>query len=184
MNSLRPNKIKPGRKTYKKNIISIGRKFGRLTITSFAGYNKHSKGVWNVKCACGKKKKVIGASMINRTTTSCGCARREFLSKRATVHGLSKTRMYKIWVGMIKRCNNKNDKSYSYYGGMGISVCKRWRTFINFYNDMSDKYKKHVIIYGRKNTTIDRINNDLGYSKKNCHWATRLEQRLNQRTKI
>lgn len=183
MDNLRLNKIKSGRPKNKKNIISAGQKFGRLTITSFVGY-KNGKDVWSVKCDCGKNKKVLRASIIRGTTTSCGCVRRELLSKKATVHGLSKTRIYKIWVGMVKRCNNKNNKSYSYYGGRGITVCKRWRTFINFYDDMFDEYKKHIIAYGRKNTTIDRINNDLGYSKKNCRWATRLEQRLNQGTKI
>lgn len=79
---------------------------------------------------------------------------------------------YKVWSGMIQRCSNPNNSAYSYYGGRGISVCKRWKSFENFYSDMCPR---------PFNLTLERINNDLGYSPDNCKWATKKEQSKNKR---
>lgn len=77
-----------------------------------------------------------------------------------------------IWRGMINRCSNSSSKYYHRYGGRGIKVCRRWKTYANFLEDM-----------GRRPTpkhSIDRVNNDKGYSKKNCRWATSCEQNRNR----
>lgn len=88
-------------------------------------------------------------------------------------HGLSKTRVYSIWVAMHQRCYNSNCKKYYRYGGRGIAVCKRWKSFIKFYEDMGQPdTDKH---------TLDRIDNDVHYKKSNCRWATRSEQNLNRK---
>jgi hypothetical protein len=88
---------------------------------------------------------------------------------RMTKHGLSRTRMYRIWTGMKMRCTNPAETSYPRYGGRGITVCERWmNSFENFYRDMGAKPK------GRY--SVDRIQNDLGYGPMNCRWATDLEQ--------
>jgi hypothetical protein len=73
---------------------------------------------------------------------------------------------------MIRRCESSKHTHYHRYGGRGITVCQEWReSFPQFLADMSPSYQEGL--------TLDRINNDLGYSKENCHWATKKEQRLN-----
>ena len=88
-------------------------------------------------------------------------------------HRLSKTNIYSRWCDMMKRCYNKNNKSYIDYGGRGILVCKNWHKFESFYNDMISTYLPEL--------TLERVNNELGYSKDNCIWADRKTQNNNSR---
>jgi hypothetical protein len=73
---------------------------------------------------------------------------------------------------MLKRCKNKNTPSFENYGGRGIKVCEEWEDFANFLRDMGVK---------PEGLTLERIENDLGYFKENCKWATRAEQSRNTR---
>src|SRR5258707_9500376 len=89
-----------------------------------------------------------------------------------TTHGKTKSRVYQIWLGMKRRCVNQKRDDYRHYGGRGIKVCKRWQKFENFYEDMGDPPDGY---------SIERKNNNKGYNKENCKWATWSEQRRNTR---
>lgn len=93
--------------------------------------------------------------------------------------GVSTTPSYKQWRNMINRCHNPKNPSYHNYGGRGIHVCERWRDerwgFDSFRDDMGEC---------PEGMTLDRMNNNRGYMKKNCRWATRLEQKANCRNNI
>ena len=84
--------------------------------------------------------------------------------------GLSKHPLYRAWAGMVNRCTNPNNSHYHLYGGRGIKVCDRWRTFKNFLDDMGER---------PEGMSLDRIDPLGDYENSNCRWATPLEQRLN-----
>lgn len=94
----------------------------------------------------------------------------------ATTHGMSRTKIYNIWCKMVARCCDPGDKAYDRYGGRGIGICDEWRqSFEKFYADMGDP---------PKGKSLDRRDNDLGYCKSNCRWATAKEQADNRRSNV
>lgn len=135
--------------------------------------------LWTAQCICGVIKEVNIADIRNGSSKSCGCLRTETTVKRFTTHGYGSQAKglipeYNTWLGMKQRCYNKKCACYSYYGGRGIRVCKRWKhSFSNFLADM-----------GRKpgpDYSIDRINVNGNYEPSNCRWATKKEQAINTR---
>jgi hypothetical protein len=166
----------------------INKKFGRYTILAKGqdGYfNRKRKDGTIVKvafhkvlckCECGELRSVKLNYLISGRTKSCGCLIREFHKKPRT-HGMAGRRNmageYKIWASMIQRCTNKNERCYKYYGGRGIWVCERWKTFINFYKDMG---RRPSLEY-----SLDRIDVNGNYEPKNCRWTT-IKVQSNNRT--
>ena len=92
-------------------------------------------------------------------------------------HGMSSTRLYRIWGSMVQRCLNPKHVAFPRYEHRGIDP--RWRVFANFAEDMGNEYEEHVALFGEAETTLERVQNSLGYSKANCRWATRKEQMNN-----
>ncbi len=87
-------------------------------------------------------------------------------------HGMVYSKEYEAWSSMVKRCTNPKSERYPRYGGRGITVCEKWRSFIGFFEDMGKMpTPRHQ---------IDRRDNDGNYNKENCKWSTPEEQRLNR----
>lgn len=89
-------------------------------------------------------------------------------------HGKTRTRLYKIWLGIKTRCYNSKDESFKWYGNLGVTMCDEWRTnFESFYDwSMSHGYSE--------NLTIDRISSTGNYEPNNCRWVTWKEQENNR----
>ena len=146
----------------------LNQRFGRWVVT---GLHEHPKKV-HCKCDCGKEKVVWKNNLLSGKTKSCGCFRTEKIVDRFKTHGLSQTYTYSSWQHMINRCYNPDNTNYPHYGGRGITVCEEWREYLNFLRDMGER---------PEGLSIDRIDNDKGYSKENCRWATQQQQRSNTR---
>lgn len=161
-----------------KNINQFsGNKYNRITLLNFLYRNEKSIPIFECQCDCGKIFKANYYSVIYGNTKSCGCYRSEYVTKKNTVHGLSKCKIYPIWKTMYQRCYNANNKDYKYYGELGIKMSNTWKNdFKAFYDDMYVSYLDHVNKFGVNNTSLDRIDPNDNYCKENCRWATWKEQ--------
>ena len=162
--------------------VEPNQKYGRLTVVSFHEMRKSIR-CWKCVCACKKETVVQQGNLRNGHTRSCGCLQSELTSQRSLTHGVTGTKIWRTWRNMHSRCENTKVKCYINYGGRGIKVCKEWFKFETFHKYMFTTMEAHIKKHGKLNTSIDRINNNQGYSLQNCKWSTKSEQALNRRNK-
>ena len=126
------------------------------------------------ECECGNECIVTGENLRNGTTKSCGCLADESRKTCRLDHGMSHSVIYNTWCNMKQRCYNPNNAKYKNYGARGITVCDEWVSdFNSFYNwSINNGWEDGL--------TIDRINNDKGYSPDNCRWTDLITQANNR----
>lgn len=164
--------------------INIGQQFCRWSVMNAAEPNYHTdkfgvvrvKRKWKCQCSCGTERVVLEHSLRNGSSVSCGCFNKEMSSIKGKKHGLTESSEYVIWQSMRQRVKNPNNRRHASYSGRGIDICARWEDFETFLKDMGP----------RPSTlhSIDRIDNDKGYSPDNCRWATPKQQMANRRNSL
>lgn len=153
-----------------------GQRFGRLAVIQEAG-RANSQVLWLCQCDCGNLTKVLSSNLRRGNTRSCGCIVQEQLLKHGHASNGTQTAIYTLWANIIRRCYNKNNENYKYYGERGITMHDQWRS--NF-----EAFLTYILFYlGEKppGMVIDRINNDRGYEPGNLRWTTHSESIKNRR---
>jgi len=155
----------------------VGECYGLLLVTGISHTCARSNVVWACVCACGAKTTAYAYDLRSGKVVSCGCYGRSGLAVKHGMarSGVGRSKTYTVWAAMLQRCVNPKDKNYKNYGGRGITVCKRWLKFENFLADMGEPLA---------GLSIDRKNNERGYTPSNCYWATREEQSFNKRNTV
>lgn len=149
----------------------IGQRFSKLVVLSRLGSSADRRATWHCKCDCGKQTIAVTSALRNGNKQSCGCL--VFAPSWRVKHGMTKTKIYKVWSDMIRRCENPRAQNYRNYGARGITICSRWRdSFEAFLEDMG---------LPEPGLSLDRINTDGDYEPSNCRWATDAEQTQNRR---
>lgn len=157
--------------------LKPGDRYGRLTAIAVHSVNSGGLKRWRFRCDCGEEVVAIGSKVRTGNTSSCGCLRAETSGARTLArqltHGMSRTSEYRIWIGMLRRCEQPHRPEYKRYGARGITVCERWHDFKAFFANM-----------GRRPSplhSIDRIDVNGNYEPGNCRWVLPVQQGRNRR---
>lgn len=137
---------------------------------------------WMCKCDCGTVKEVDSGQLRIGGSKSCGCHRRDRMSKLNLKHNGRKDRLYLVWMDMRRRCNDPKDKNYKNYGGRGIVVCEEFQDYAYFkewaYANGYDENSE------RGECTLDRIDGNGSYEPRNCRWTDIKTQCNNRRNNV
>jgi hypothetical protein len=146
----------------------VGTKFNRLVVVEDyrCEYGGRRRRMVKCLCECGKEVVTTKTSIINGHTKSCGCIKLKFteIEKAKAIRS--------SYSSMRNRCHADDGKWFKYYKAKGIMYCERWESFRYFYEDMHETWQPGL--------ELDRIKNELGYSKENCRWNTKAGQQRNK----
>lgn len=161
----------------KRIVVKTGESYNNLEVIKevepidWKGYKKR---MVMCRCVCGKETTTRLEYLRSGHAKSCGCQRVRSAKTTKTTHGMSKTRLYRTWGGMKKRCYNKNVKSYKYYGAKGVTIHSDWHVF--------EKFMKWALANGyESDLTIERMDPFGNYEPSNCKWIPKSEQAKNRR---
>ena len=147
-----------------------GQKYGRLTVISRAEGKDKRRVYWLCRCECGKEVVVQSSQLRTGHTRSCGCL---LDGSYNVTHGMTHTRLYRLWFTMKQRCTDPKSSGYHKYGAKGITICEEWMTF--------EPFMKWALKNGYTDElSIDRIENSKGYCPENCRFVTMCKQQNNR----
>lgn len=163
-----------------KTLIDLtGQRFGSWTVVTRGADAVYSRGNftrWLCRCDCGAVKNVRACHLRGGHSLGChDCRPTGWYDQRTHGHSsrLHTSPTYFSWMAMLQRCTNPRATAWKNYGGRGIKVCERWRSFDNFLADMGER---------PEGKTLDRWPNpDGGYEPGNCQWSTPKEQSAHRR---
>lgn len=162
-----------------KKIDLTSQRFGRLIVIKELKERRNKQIYWLCKCDCGNECEIIGNSLKQGHTKSCGCLQIELTAQRFRKYDSSTETLRHVLSSIKQRCLNPKNSDYYLYGGRGITICKEWLDSVNgvalfVHWSLENGYKKGL--------SIDRIDNSKGYSPDNCRWVDNHIQGRNKRT--
>jgi hypothetical protein len=154
-----------------------GQPFGRWRVLERAHNDLNGITQWWCECSCGTRNIIHAANLVHGNSLSCGCYKKARTSQTKTTHGRSRSPEYRSWAKMKERCLNPSAIGYKDYGGRGITVCDTWlHSFASFFADMG--------LRPSPQHSLERRNNNQGYTPENTYWATPDIQGRNRRSNI